>query len=101
MNSKNLSKETKNPKVFFTLGSHMDLFWMGTTRDCLDRGCEIINCAIELCDEYPQYCFYIETTVFAEYFFKYFTEKREQLLELVKKGRFEIGCCYADRFEHH
>ena len=88
------------PKIHFMLGSHMDLFWMGPTRDCLDAGCDIINRAIELCDEYPEYCFYIESTVFAEYYLKNFPEKREKFMELIHEGRFDIACAYADRYEH-
>ena len=91
----------KKTKVFFTLGSHLDLFWMGNMRDCLDKGCQIINRAIELCDAYTEYCFYIETTVFAEYFLENFPEQRDKFIELAQRGRFEIGCSYADRFEHY
>ncbi len=57
-------------EVHFTLGSHMDLFWIGAARDCLDRGSEIIKAALDLCRAHPDYCFYIETTVFAEHFLK-------------------------------
>ncbi|MCL2776009.1 MAG: hypothetical protein FWD71_22090, partial [Oscillospiraceae bacterium] len=93
--------EQKKTKIFFILGSHMDLFWMGTTRDCLDRGCDIINRAIELCDKYQEYCFYIETVIFAEYFLKYHPDKHDRFMELVREGRFEIGCSYVDRYEHY
>ncbi len=63
-------------EVAFTLGSHLDLFWMGAARDCLDRGSEIIKTALDLCRAHPDYCFYIETTVFADHFLKRHPEEK-------------------------
>ncbi len=87
-------------EVHLTLGSHMDLFWMGAARDCLDRGSEIIKAALDLCRAHPDYCFYIETTVFAEHFLKLHPEDKDCVAELLANGRLEIGASYADRVEH-
>ncbi len=87
-------------KISFMMGSHMDLYWMAPPRDCLDRGCDIINRAMELCQQYPEYCFYIESTVFTEYYLEHFPKKKETLKKLLDEGRFEIAGCYVDRYEH-
>lgn len=87
-------------KISFMMGSHMDLYWMAPPRDCLDRGCDIINRALELCGEHPEYCFYIESTVFTEYYLEHFPQNKEALKKLMDAGRFEIAGCYVDRYEH-
>src|SRR5512138_195781 len=83
--------------VYLTLGSHMDLFWMGAARDCLDRGSEIIQKALDLCRAHPDYCFTIETTVFAEHFLRQHPGEKGAMAELLASGRLEIGASYADR----
>lgn len=87
-------------RISFMLGSHMDLYWMAPPRDCLDRGCDIINRALELCQQYGDYCFYIESTVFTEYYLKRFPENKNLLRNLLGTGRLEIAGCYVDRYEH-
>ena len=87
-------------EVYFTLGSHLDLFWMGTSYECLEKGAEIIMKALELCREYEEYCFYIETTVFADYFLMKYPEQRDCFLQLVNEQRIEISGVYVDRVEH-
>ncbi len=86
--------------IHFMLGSHMDLYWMAPPRDCLDRGCDIINSALELCQRYESYCFYIESTVFTEYFLSRFPEKKALMQKLIDENRLEIAACYVDRYEH-
>ncbi len=86
--------------VYFTLGTHLDLFWMGTSDECLQKGDEIIQRALNLCKEYEEYCFYIETTIFAEHFLKNHPEQREYFLSLLKEERLEISGVYVDRIEH-
>ncbi len=87
-------------EVHFTLGSHLDLFWMGAARDCLDRGSEIIKTALDLCRAHADYRFYIETTVFAEHFLEQHPEEKPYMAELLAGGRLEIGASYVDRVEH-
>ena len=86
--------------ISFMLGSHMDLYWMAPPRDCLDRGCDIINEALALCERYPDYCFYIESTVFTEYYMSCFPENKARLAALLEQNRLEIAACYVDRYEH-
>ncbi len=37
--------------MFITLGTHCDLFWMGTHIECLERGTEIQRRALELMEQ--------------------------------------------------
>jgi alpha-mannosidase len=87
-------------EIHFTMGTHLDLFWMGTPRDCLDRGTEIILAALELCRRESEYCFYIESVVFAEYLLGKHPEQKDVMADLIKRGKLEIGGAYADRVEH-
>lgn len=87
-------------RISMMLGSHMDLYWMAPPRDCLDRGCDIINRALELCQQFDEYCFYIESTVFAEYYLEKNPDKERRLRDLLSSGRLEIAGCYVDRYEH-
>lgn len=92
--------ESKKSMVYLTLGSHLDLNWMAPPRDCLDRGCDIINRALDLCQAHEDYCYFIETTVFVEYFLWRFPEKKQLLEQLMDEGRIEISGCFIDHFEH-
>ena len=92
-------KEHPHTKIYFTLGSHLDLFWMGTHEECLARGAQIIDRAMKLCEENPEYRFFIETAVFAEHFLRRNPEKRQALTALVKEERIELGASYVDRIE--
>jgi len=92
-------KESTRTRIVFTLGSHLDLFWMGTHEECLARGARIIERAMELCEANPDYRFYIETAVFAEYFLRKNPQKRQALSSLIEEGRFELGASYVDRIE--
>src|SRR5512136_1138058 len=93
-------KDNHRFQVYFTLGTHLDLFWMGDTRSCLDRGVEIIDRALDLCEEHPEYCFFAETTVFMEYYLRHRPEATARVKRLMDAGQFEISGVYVDRVEH-
>ncbi len=86
--------------VYFTLGTHLDLFWMGTPKGCLDYGAEIIDKVLDLCKEHNDYCFYVESTIFMDYYLRKRPERKELIKQLVDLGRIEIGASYVDRVEH-
>src|SRR5512142_209184 len=86
--------------VYITLGSHLDLFWMGTHEECLERGTRIARLALDLLEQHPEYCYYIETTVFAEYHLRKHPEDKLRMERFLREGRLEIGGCYVDRVEH-
>lgn len=91
----------ERPKTMFvTLGTHCDLFWMGTMTECLERGTEIQRHALDLMEQHPEYCYYIETTIFAEYHLRKYPEDRVRMARLIERGQLEIGACFVDRIEH-
>ncbi len=86
--------------LFVTLGTHCDLFWMGTHTECLERGTQIQRHALDLMEQHPEYCYYIETTIFADYHLRHHPEDRSRMLRFMDEGRLEIGACFVDRIEH-
>jgi alpha-mannosidase len=92
---------TNNPHtVFVTLGTHCDLFWMGTHTECLERGMQIQRHALDLMEQHPEYCYYIETTIFADYHLRQHPEDMARMQRFVDEGRLEVGACFVDRIEH-
>jgi hypothetical protein len=79
--------------------SHLDLFWLGNYKTCLERGAEIIRQHVERCMEAQDETFLLETVVFADYFLERHPELRDAFLRLVQEGRLEVGAAYVDRWE--
>ena len=80
--------------------SHLDLFWLGTHKTCLERGTALIRQYVDRCCSTPDETFLLETVVFAQEFLRRYPEYREQLVRLVHAGRVEVGGAYVDRWEH-
>ena len=78
--------------------SHLDLFWLGSDKTCLARGAEVIKEYLDRCLTTDE-TFLIDTTVFAADFLERHPDYREPLLELIRRGRVEIGAAYIDRWE--
>lgn len=87
------------PTFAYLPSSHLDLFWLGNYKTCLERGAEIIRQYVERCTAASDETFLVDTVVFAEYFLARYPELRSAFLQLVAEGRFEIGCAYTDRWE--
>lgn len=58
----------KKPEFQYIHESHLDLFWIGDYRYCLERGRHVIKDYIDRCLEYKDETFMLETVVFLEYF---------------------------------
>ena len=86
--------------MFITMGTHCDLFWMGTHTECLEAGTAIQRHALDLMEQHPDYCYYIETTIFADYHLRKYPEDKPRMRRLMDEGRLEIGACFVDRVEH-
>jgi alpha-mannosidase len=71
--------------------SHLDLFWLGNYKTCLDRGLEIIQQYIDRCRETSNETFLLDTVVFAEYFWQQRPEYRQDFIRLAQAGRLVIG----------
>ena len=87
------------PTFAYLPSSHLDLFWLGNYKTCLERGAEIIRQYVERCMAASDETFLVDTVVFAEYFLQRHPELRSAFLQLVREGRFEIGSAYVDRWE--
>lgn len=86
--------------MFITMGTHCDLFWMGTHNECLERGTAIQRQALNLMEQHPKYCYYIETTVFADYHLRKYPEDKARMQRLMERGQLEVGASFVDRIEH-
>lgn len=87
------------PTFAYLPSSHLDLFWLGNYKTCLERGAEILRQYVERCLAAPDETFLVDTVVFAEYFLERCPELRAAFLDLVREGRLEIGAAYIDRWE--
>lgn len=87
------------PTIAYLPSSHLDLFWLGNYKTCLERGAEIIRQYVVRCAETNDETFLLDTVVFADYFLERHPELRETFLRLVQEGRLEIGAAYVDRWE--
>lgn len=86
--------------VYIIPGSHLDLFWMGTSEECLKKGAEILKKAIEICESNSEFRFLIDSVVFVEYLIKNFPDYKEKLKRLIKEERIEVAADYVDRLEN-
>jgi alpha-mannosidase len=70
--------------------AHLDLFWAGTRHQCLSRGDRIINTALTMLANHPDYRFMIESTAFLESFINHHPTKKELVRKFVEEGRLEL-----------
>lgn len=80
--------------------SHLDLFWLGNYKVCLERGADVIRQYLDRCHATEDETFLLETGIFAEQFLARYPAYRPILRALVQAGRVEIGAAYIDRWEH-
>lgn len=85
--------------IAYIPSSHLDLYWLGNYKTCLERGAQLIRSYIDRCLETSDETFLLETTVFAEHFLFRYPEYQEKLIQLVRDGRVEVGSAYVDRWE--
>jgi len=85
--------------ISYLPSSHLDLFWLGNYKTCLERGAEVIRQYVERCGVAEDETFLLDTVVFAEYFLERHPELRTLFLQLVREGRLEVGAAYVDRWE--
>jgi len=91
---------TVKEEVYVIPGSHLDLFWMGTSDECLHRGAEILKEAIEVCKNNPDFRFLVDSVVFVEYLVNNFPQYKDRLKSLIDNGQIEIAADYVDRLEN-
>lgn len=91
---------TSTTTIAYIPSSHLDLYWLGSYRTCLERGAELIRAWLDRCLANTEETFFLETVVFADYFLQCHPEYREPLRTLIAEGRVEIGAAWVDRWEH-
>lgn len=93
-------QQTQKTAAFAVIpSSHLDLYWLGSYKTCLERGAEVIREFIERCLAESQETFFLETVVFAQYFLEKYPQYRDDFLRLVQEGRLEVSAVYIDRHE--
>jgi hypothetical protein len=88
------------PQFIYIHESHLDLFWIGDYRFCLQRGRHVIKEYIDRCLEYPDESFLLETVVFLEDFLREHPDYEAPVRKLWREGRLDIGAAYVDVLEH-
>lgn len=91
---------TMREEVYIIPGSHLDLFWMGTSDECLLRGAEILKEAIEICESNSDFKFLVDSVVFVEYLVNNFPQYKDKLKRLIENGQIEVAVDYVDRLEN-
>jgi alpha-mannosidase len=88
------------PQFIYVYESHLDLFWIGDYRYCLERGRHVIKQYVDRCVEHQDEAFLLETVVFLEHFLKEHPDYERTVVGLWREGRLDIGAAYVDILEH-
>ncbi len=88
------------PRFNYIHESHLDLFWIGDYRFCLERGRHVIKQYVDRCLECPDETFLLETVVFLEHFLKEHPDYEDAVKKLWAEGRLDVGAAYVDVLEH-
>lgn len=86
-------------KVHFIHESHLDLFWLGTSKTCLNRGSEILKQYIDRCQGTDE-TYLIETVVFLKYFLEKYPEYTEVVQKLWQNQQVDFGVAYVDVWQN-
>ena len=85
--------------IAYIPSSHLDLFWLGNYKTCLERGSAIIKQHLDRCLTTGDETFLLETVVFAEDFLRRYPEYQDHMKQLYEAGQLEVGAAYIDRWE--
>jgi hypothetical protein len=88
------------PQFIYIHESHLDLFWIGDYRYCLERGQHVIKQYLDRCLEHEDEAFLLETVVFLEHFLRKHPEYESTVKELWQRGQLDVGAAYIDILEH-
>jgi len=88
------------PQFIYIHESHLDLFWIGDYRYCLERGRHVIKQYLDRCLEHEDEAFLLETVVFLEHFLRKHPEYESAVKELWQRGQLDVGAAYVDILEH-
>lgn len=96
-NSSYFSKGT----IHIVPSSHQDIAWMDSPVNCMyERDTMMIAPAIKLMEKNPAYVFSVEQVLNLEEFLSLHPEKKPQLEQLTREGKFEWGGTYIQPYEN-
>jgi len=78
---------------------HCDQAWTADPYHTLEEANRIINETIELLKEHETYTFTMESTEFLRHWLRTFPEKRDEMMRLIRDGRFEWSGTYNMPYE--
>ena len=86
----------------FLCTNHNDLGWLDTQAITADyRSAELILPAMQLLKEHPEFRYSMECVVYLIEFLERHPEKREEMAQLMREGRFTWGASYVENLEVH
>jgi alpha-mannosidase len=81
--------------------SHQDIAWMDSPVNCMNqRDTMMIAPAIKLMEKNPSYVFSVEQVLNLEEFLSLHPDKKPQLEQLTRQGKFEWGGTYIQPYEN-
>jgi alpha-mannosidase len=81
--------------------SHQDIAWMDSPANCmLQRDTMMIAPAIKLMEKNPKYVFSVEQVLNLEEFLSLHPDKKAQLEQFTREGKFEWGGTYIQPYEN-
>lgn len=90
----------QNGTIHIISSSHQDIAWMNTPDSCRnDRIYHIINPALEMMDEDPDFAFGMEQTLNLMEFLEEFPDRKDEVIQRYKEGRFAWGATYNQPYE--
>lgn len=90
----------KNGTIHIIQSSHQDIAWMDTPDYCRkDRIENIILPALEMMEKNPSFKFEMEQTLNLMEFLEEHPERKEEIADLYRKGRFTWGATYNQPYE--
>jgi alpha-mannosidase len=82
--------------------NHNDLGWLDTQKVTADyRSAELILPAMELIKKYPEFRYSMESVAYLIEFLERHPEKREEMAQLMREGKFVWGASYVQNLEVH
>lgn len=86
----------------FLCTNHNDLGWLDTQQVTADyRSAELILPAMELMKQYPEFRYSMESVGYLIEFLERHPERREEMAQLMREGRFAWGASYVQCLEAH
>jgi alpha-mannosidase len=82
--------------------NHNDLGWLDTQKVTADyRSAELILPAMKIMKEHPEFRYSMESVIYLTEFLERHPEKRDEMAQLMREGKFVWGASYVQNLEGH